>query len=344
MISTIDDPKRRVANIFNSAVAASAIAAGWELGLFDAIQKHKTINVDDFATKNDLDGRSTRGLMTSLATVDITEYDTESGMASAGSLFTESYRTKSLFHWMTLGSGELFSNMQNVVRSENRKGDFYRRNPAAIAYACRDINSNHFDPTFWAAMANVPGELKCVVDLGCGSGKRLIQILNRHPGTQGIGVDLAGPSLNVAKKETQELGMDDRLSFREGDARKMVFCDEFAQVDLLTCFMMGHDFWPREECVITLRKLREAFPNVRRFLLGDTTRILLDSTGSKYAVTAADVPIFTLAFEFGHAMMDVYIPTIEEWEGVFAEGGWRLVKEHLIENHSLSVIFELEHA
>jgi ATP phosphoribosyltransferase regulatory subunit HisZ len=79
-----------VTSIFDSAVAASAIAAGWELGLFDAIQKHKTINVDDFATKNDLDGRSTRGLMTSLATVDITEYDTESGMASAGSLFTES--------------------------------------------------------------------------------------------------------------------------------------------------------------------------------------------------------------------------------------------------------------
>lgn len=344
MISTIDNSERRVANIFNSAVAASAIAAGWELGLFDTIQKHKIVNVDDFATNNDLDARSTRGLVTALATVDVAEYDTDSGIASAGSLFAEAYRTKSLFHWMTLGSGGLFARMQYVLRNDNREGDFYRRDPAAIAYACRDINLHHFDPTFWEAMESVKGTLKCVVDLGCGSGKRLMQILERNPGSHGIGVDLAGPSLNVAKKETEVRGMADRLTFTEGDARQMVFREEFAEVDLLTCFMMGHDFWPREQCVITLRKIREAFPNVRRFLLGDTTRILLDAKDSKYAVTADNVPIFTLAFEFGHAMMDVYIPTIEEWEGVFAEGGWRLVKEHLIEHHSLSVIFELEHA
>jgi SAM-dependent methyltransferase len=344
MIATSDDSERRVASIFNFAVAASAIAAGWELGLFDAIQQHKSINVDDFAAKNDLDGRSTRGLVTALATVDVAEYDTNAGIATAGSLFSEAYRSKSLFHWLTLGSGELFARMQYVLRNGNRKGDFYRRDPAAIAYACRDINTHYFDPAFQEAMQSVNGTFNCVVDLGCGSGKRLMQILKSNPGTSGIGIDLAGPSLSVAKKETEALGMSDRLSFAEGDAREMVFRDEFAKVDFLTCFMMGHDFWPREQCLSTLRKLRDAFPNARRFLLGDATRILLDSSGSKYAVTAENVPIFTLAFEFGHAMMDVYIPTIEEWEGAFTEGGWRLIKKHLIETLSLSVVFELERA
>ena len=107
---------------------------------------------------------------------------------------------------------------------------------------------------------------------------------------------------------------------------------------------MGHDFWPRDNCVVTLQQLRKAFPNIRRFLLGDTTRILLDNPHSKHAVTEDNVPIFTLGFEFGHAMMGVYIPTLEEWEGVFAEGGWCCVKKHLIETQSLSVIFELVHA
>jgi hypothetical protein len=126
--------------------------------------------------------------------------------------------------------------------------------------------------------------------------------------------------------------------------RELGYREEFAEVDLLTCFMMGHDFWPRENCVATLRRLREAFPKVRRFLLGDATRILLDGARSEHAVTEDDVPVFTLGFELGHAMMDVYLPTMDEWDGVFAEGGWRCVNKRLIESLTLSVVFELEHA
>jgi hypothetical protein len=61
-------------------------------------------------------------------------------------------------------------------------------------------------------------------------------------------------------------------------------------------------------------------------------------------VSEDNVPIFTLGFELGHEMMGVYLPTIEEWLGVFAEGGWRCVKKHLIESLTLSVVFVLEHA
>ena len=92
----------------------------------------------------------------------------------------------------------------------------------------------------------------------------------------------------------------------------------------------------------TLQRLRQAFPKVRRSLLGDTTRILLDGARSKHDISDDNIPVFTLGFEFGHAMMGVYLPTMEEWEGVFVEGGWRCVEKHLIEPPSLSVIFGLE--
>ncbi|OCK86687.1 methyltransferase MppJ [Cenococcum geophilum 1.58] len=342
MISTIVDPERAVATIFNSAIAAVAIGAAWELGLLDELRDQKMVDVHEFATQHNLDSSSMQGLVTALAVVDVIERDQDT--VAAGRLLDEAYRTKSLFHWLTLGSGELFARMQYVLRNENRTGAFYRRDPVAIAYACRDINRQHFDPAFWAAMDGLNYKFHSVVDLGSGSGERLMQLLDRHPGTTGIGIDLAGPAINVAAAEALEHGFGDRLSFTEGDARDISYRDEFAQVDLLTCFMMGHDFWPRDNCVATLQRLRKAFPKVRRFLLGDATRILLDSARSKHAVTGDNVPVFTLGFEFGHAMMGTYLPTIEEWEGVFAEGRWRCVKRHLIESLSLSVIFELEHA
>lgn len=139
-----------------------------------------------------------------------------------------------------------------------------------------------------------------------------MQILDRYPKTTGIGIDIAGSVLKVAAAKTSKRGFGDRLSFMEGDARKVSYRDEFAQVDLLTCFMIGHDFWPRDNCVATLQRFRKAFPEARRFLLGDATRILLDNAGSKYAVTKDNVPVFTLGLEFSHAMMDVYSPTMEE--------------------------------
>ena len=343
MIPTFVDPKRAVATIFNSAIAAPAIGAAWELGLLDKLRDQKKVNVHNFAIQHNLDCDSMQGLVTALAVVDVVKYDRD--MITAGTLLEEAYQTKSLFHWLTLGSGGLFSRMQYVLRNENRTEieTSYQRDTAAIAYACRDINHQYFDPIFWAAMDKLDFSFHSVADLGSGSGERLMQILDRYPETTGMGIDLAGPAIEYATVEALKRGFEDRLSFTEGDVRKMAYRDEYAHVDLLTCFMMGHDFWPRENCIATLQRLRKAFPKARRFLLGDTTRILMNKPRSQYAVTEDNVPIFTLGFEFGHAMMGVYIPTMEDWEGVFVDGGWRCVKRHLIETQSLSVIFELEH-
>lgn len=343
MISSIDDPKRAVATIFNSAIAAPAIGAAWELGLLDELRDQKKVNVHEFAIQHNLDSGSMQGLATALAVGDVVKHDRDT--ITAGRLLEEAYQTKSLFHWLTLGSGGLFSCMQYVLRNENRTEieTSYHRDPAAIAYACRDINRQYFDPIFWTAMDRLGFTFHSVIDLGSGSGERLMQILDRYPEVTGMGIDLAVPAIEYATVEALKRGFENRLSFIHGDVREMSYRDEFACVDLLTCFMMGHDFWPRNNCIATLQRLKKAFPKARRFFLGDTTRILMNCPRSKYAVAEDDVPIFTLGFEFGHVMMGVHIPTIEEWEGVFIEGGWRCVRRHLIETQSLSVIFELEH-
>ncbi|KAH7369647.1 methyltransferase MppJ [Rhexocercosporidium sp. MPI-PUGE-AT-0058] len=342
------DPEREVAKIFNSAIAAGAIASGWEIGLLTELKNDRRVNTERFASKHDLHVGSVQGLVTALITVHVVEREPGLGLdldhIVPGKLFDEAYRTKSLFHWLSLGSGDLFSRMPSVLRNENRVGDFYTRDAAAIAYACRDINSQYWDPAFWAAMDGLDFSFSSVVDLGCGSGGRLMQILNRYPGVTGLGIDIAVPAIKVAAADGNELGLDGKLSFLQDDVRELKYRDEFAEAELVTCFLMGHDFWPRENCVKTLRRLRESFPKSRRFLLGDTFRGLLDSGNSKYAVKEDDVPIFTLGFELGHALMDVCLPTIEDWEGVFAEGGWRCVRKHFTESLALSVVFVLEHA
>jgi len=328
------DSRHAVAGVFNSAVAAAAIGAAWEIGALDHLSEHGKLDIEQFANDHQLNDGATRGMFQALAAVGVVE---RSGpYIVTGPLFAETVRARALFHWLVQGSGALFAAMPSVLRRSNRTSRFYSRDSAAIGYACREINARFFDPVFWSAMAGLDFTFARVADLGSGSGQRLLEIMRAYPGTTGVGVDIAAPVLEFSAGELATAGLADRVSFIEADVRSLNPRSEFAEVELLTCFMMGHDFWPRADCVATLRRLRAVFPNARRFLLGDTAR------SSGYADT--QLPVFTLGFEVGHALMGVELPTLDDWHGVFADGGWHCAATHLIDTPAASAIFELEPA
>lgn len=320
------------AQIYNSAVAAWTIGAAWELGVLDELNQTGAVDADDFAARHRLDVPSTRGMFRALSAVSIVERD--GTKVVPGPIFAEVYQTRSFFHWLTRGSAELFRRMPEILQQENRVGDFYQRDSAAIAFACREMSTFCYDPWFWSALDEFDFDLRCVADLGCGGGDRLISILRRYPAVRGVGIDIATDALEVAETRAEASGLRDRLTLVADNMLKMRPRPAFAEVDLLTCFMAGHDFWPRERCVNTLARLRELFPNVRRFLIGDATRTA--------DVPDQELPVFTLGFELGHELMGAYIPTVAEWESTFEAGGWRLHRKHSINLVVGEVIFELE--
>ncbi|MER6915328.1 class I SAM-dependent methyltransferase [Streptomyces sp. NPDC000594] len=329
---SIDGSERAVAHIFNSAVAASAISAAWEVGALDELKSQGALDASEFATAHGLDPSATTGLFRALAAVDIVERADNKVTPAVN--FEEAYRTRSFFHWLTRGSGELFRRMPELLPEQNRTGDYYQRDSAAISFACREISSFCYDPWFDQAVEGLDFTPRVIADLGCGSGERLSQLLRRHPEARGLGIDIARPSLEVAASAAHDAGLADRLSFVLADVRDMTERPGFAEVELLTCFMMGHDFWPRERCVDILRRLRSIFPATRRFLLGDATRTV--------GTADRDLPTFTLGFEVAHDLMGTFIPRVTDWESVFAEGGWRLRKKYAIDIAVGEVIFELE--
>jgi len=220
--------------------------------------------------------------------------------AIAAGAFDEVYRYKSFFHWLSRGNAELFRQMPSVLVGENRAGDFYQRDAAAIAYACREIDELCYAPTFWDAMERLDFELSNVVDVGCGSGGRVLDILARYPRARGIGVDIARPALDVARASSRARGAADRVTFVQADVLDLDERPEFADIELITCFMMGHDLWPRENCVAALRRFRKVFPSAQRFL-----------------------------------------PTVADWESLFDEAGWELMRTNMIDMTVGEVVFEL---
>lgn len=323
------DPERACAQIFNSAIAAAAISAAWDVGVFDELREAERLDAADFASRHGLDADATRAVLTALSAADVVRR--EGDQVTPGPNFTEADRTKGFFYWLTGGYGELFGQLPRLLRAENRSGDFYRRDGAAIGVACRQNNKVFFDPAFKPVIASL--EFSAIADLGCGSGERLIDITRERPGVRGVGIDVSADVLRLAQNEVDKAGVADRITLARSDVTALEERPEFAEVDLVTSFMMAHDFWPRDACVASFRRIREVFPNVRHFLLADTARTT--------AFSDQDMPIFSLGFETAHAVMGIYLPTLDEWDSVFEESGWHCLDRHLIETPANSFMFHL---
>jgi SAM-dependent methyltransferase len=321
-----------MAHIYNCAVAASALSAAWEIGALDELDSRGGLEVREFAARRGLAVMPTIGLFRALAAVHIV--NRHGTKVVPGKHFATANRNRSFFHWLTRGSAELFRRMPEILAEKNRIGEFYHRDAAAVAFACREINEFCYDPWFWEAVRGLDFDVRVIADLGCGSGERVIQLLRRYPEARAIGVDVAVPALAVAKAEAADAGVADRVTFLTADVLALPERSEFAEVDLITCFMMGHDLWPRQQCVETLRRLRTVFPRARRILLGDATRTA--------GVADDDLPVFTLAFELGHDLMGTFIPTVLDWESALGESGWTVRSKHWINIAVGEVVFELE--
>ena len=147
-------------------------------------------------------------------------------------------------------------------------------------------------------------------------------------------MDISTAALALATDAVASVEMDDRISFVQANVCELEPRDEFEEVDLVTCFLMGHDLWPRSSCIDALQKLRKAFPNVENFVLCDTWK-------------ADDMPrpdpsLFTPGFELAHAVMGVNLPTLSDWLGVFKDGGWRCVEQRDIPTPAYTSMFVLQ--
>jgi SAM-dependent methyltransferase len=299
--------------VFNSALSAYAISAAWELGLLDCLDRADgSVALDDFAAANDLHAPSVRAIARALALAGTVTLSPDHGHAEPGPGFADTIAKKGYFYWLTRGCGELFATMPQLVRNATRTGNFVVRDYKAIGLAARDAGFSYVDPAFYRIIAD--RELVRGADLGCGSGERLIKLAERDPRFHGVGVDISAGSLALATDAVAAAGLGDRVTVVEGDATRLAYRPEFAGVDFVCSFMMGHDLWPRDECLMSLKLMAEAFPDATDLIICDTYR-------SELRVTEPH-PVFTLGFETAHAVMGQEIPTLGEWLEVFAEAGW----------------------
>ncbi|UNT00622.1 methyltransferase domain-containing protein [Streptomyces tubbatahanensis] len=331
MATTELDEARYCADTFNGAIASAAISAAWELGLLDELEQQGVVDIADYARRHDTHPEALLTLVVALSSRHVVDLDADRTTAKPGAGFRSAYLTKGFFHWLTRGCGELFTTLPTKIKNADRVGTYVRRDARAISVACRNIARTFFDPPFRELIDDL--DIGTVADLGCGSADRIVWLAGLRPQIDAIGIDVAEGAIAVSKEAIAQAGLEERVSLVQDDVLNLTPREEYADVDLVTCFLMGHDFWPRENCVRTLRRLRTVFPNVKNLVLGDTCR----STG----LAGPDYPMFSLGFETVHGVMDQFLPSLDEWTSVLEESGWRCADRRMIDLPAFSFVYRL---
>lgn len=298
--------------IFNSAIGASAIAASFELGLLEELHATGRLDIEAFSDAHDLSVWSVTSILRVLYRFDIVSVSDDNKFAHPATEFEDTYKDKGYFLWLIRGYGHLLHNLATIVEEGRCTTDGIGRDGKYIAMSGRDYGAHYVDPHFTEVMNAEP--FTVAADLGCGSAERLMGLARARPDFRGVGVEVNKGAVDLARRSIRQAGLEDRVQVVHFDVKNLVYQPEFEDVEVLFCFFMGHDLWPRPNCLRAFQSIRASFPSLKRFLFSDTYRSELPVPG--------DTPIFTLGFEFTHDMMGQFIPSLSEWEELFAEAGW----------------------
>lgn len=321
-----------IRHAFNGTIVSAAVCAAYELGLLEQLYVDGKLDAACFAKDNMLDPQAVNMIVTALAYAEVVRIPRRAGSAgfvARGPQFDEAWRNKGYFLWLMGGYGSLISQAAAQSRLLGSGVVEYERDGAAIAAAAGDYGREYVDEIFGKIVGSL--HFTQAADVGCGNAMRLITLAQERPDCSCIGIEIDPKAVDIARHNVEQARLGHRIEIVQGDAEQLARGD-FPDVDLVFSFFMGHDFWPMHRCLNTLDRLRCAFPNVRHFLLADT-----------YAAAEEDpcsTPIFTLGFEFTHALMGKYVPTLAEWEFALSKSAWNLVTSHQLEIAN-SAVFDL---
>lgn len=317
-------PSPTTAELFNGAVAASAICAAFELGLLAELEARGGVDPADFAARAGLDPTALDAVILGLrhaGAVVLAEQDGARRSVLCGPAFGEVWRDKGYFLWLYGGYGPMLAGAAQVCRVGGWPSDTHGRDGGAIARAGRDYGAAFVDPVFHKLVDALPHTT--TADLGCGSARRLIELAARSPEARFVGVEVDTGAWHTAREAVGAEGLEERIELVHADLAALPD-GAFPDVDLVVSFFLAHDLLPRERFLEVLAGLRRAFPGARNLLLSDTYK-----SGQ---AADPDSPIFTLGFEYTHGLMRQQPPTLAQWRETFElSDAWELVETHDLE-------------
>jgi 2-ketoarginine methyltransferase len=200
---------------------AQALHHAMHVGLFAALADEPGATGATLAGHLGLDTERTEALLRYLRAEGYCVYENGWSLSTAG---TEVGVFAPWYEMLVGGYASSMQQLEDVLRDGTR---FASRDTTKVGEGSCGIAVYDALPLVeqLLAHADVAGAPKTVVDLGCGDGSFLMDVLAARPGLKGIGVEPHAGSVTLAEKRSAERGLQDRLQMVQGGAHTALELD-----------------------------------------------------------------------------------------------------------------------
>jgi len=221
---------------------------GDRMGLFKAMMNAGPLTVDALAAKAGLNARYVKEWLGAMAAAHYVEYDA----ASDTYLFTPEYAAALADEDSPFFIGSYFQMAQAAVTIAPKVADAFKTGkgvtqaeypPGFFESAERNSRTRYLHKLLrkWIpAMPQVVDHFQAGglgADVGCGGGRAAIMIAQAFPKVQFVGYDIHAESIERARRNAQDAGLGDRVSFEVADGSRL----PERKFDFISTFDVVHD-------------------------------------------------------------------------------------------------------
>jgi SAM-dependent methyltransferase len=338
--STTVQPEPIVLQIMSAYALATSIFSAFEIGLWDALDKIDggSLDVDSFISANNLNPRATWGLVDHLVRRRALQksIDGRIFLDDLGKQLVEQKWLPYIVYFVG-GYGRVLSAGPDLAKNRLEYGVDITRSDYYVAVGTRLMSGTKHHRSYEAVLSRAsqaPAEQ--VLDLGCGDGSFLCDLVSRTRSSIGIGIDVSEEACRLATENVWRRGLQDRIHIVHSDIRDVCSAQPslLQSCDVVTSMMVLHEFLADgsesvKELFSLLRDLLR--PRSGRFLMLDKQTDLLDKG---YA------PVYLTEYKLVHDLTLQDLCSSGTWINLLNAAGFRVDYSEVLPPHTGSILFE----
>lgn len=249
--------------------------------------------------------------------------DTVTGAFSVSDSYTTSRMPAHLLDQYVGAYGGCLSDLDQILRDPMAGFKLVNSERHALAFAKAGAAPNELINLFLNLKIN------SVLELGCGSGKLLLELASSNPLLRAIGIDRNVNMLNQARQACSD-EIDGRITWIGGDILGVIndLDDQVRDgIDAIVAFSVANEYFAEKTIETFLDGLSQAFPN-RLLFLGDYYGCLGGSPGER-VVDQSNASEFRRAIlhDVAQVVSGQGVPpqTLQKWQDHYKHAGCTLI-------------------
>jgi len=261
--SKVEGFQERLFTELNAGMSCLSLYLGTQLGLFNALADGKAVTSREFAEQTGCNERYIREWLECVVAGEYMDYDSESGEFSLppehAAVLTEPDHPASAMGG--IGWVPSFANVMPKLLEGFKTGDGVPYEAYGLdmvngqGLSTRPMFVNDYVDSWIPEMPDIESRLKAggkVAEVGCGIGWSAIAVANGFPNTHVDAIDPDDLSIEEAKRNAEEAGVSDKISFYLNTIEDAPLNNTY---DLVTAFECLHDMPYPVEALSRMREI-----------------------------------------------------------------------------------------